>query len=348
MADIIQVHYDVLNEVQNRLQKQAEAVETINNSIKRQVNQLSQNWVGSAATSFFNEIQSEIYPAFNRLNHVLGETAIVTGQIATTFRQAEEQAAKLFRNPFEDMVVAPPQAKPDNGIIGWLSNTAREAGKAAHEAGKAAWNFIEDHRDDIAVMGGVLVAAGVVGLTGGTIIPILAGAGAAAALTMAINGASAKYPWHDGVLKNTAQAALESALMLVGVSEFKKVGMLNKLTGINTLLSIPGDHDFLPKPIKDINDGLGIFLASGQLHKAFGSKVKSINQAIEISKGISDLAANNLIKDKFPSLQKQIEGTNMGLSILSRDSKSIMSSVNTFFFGNQVQPMHAGGGGGGW
>jgi WXG100 family type VII secretion target len=58
----------------------------------------SGGWIGRAADAFFDEMNSEVLPATDRLQKVLDQASQVTKQIVQTVRQAEDEASSLFRS----------------------------------------------------------------------------------------------------------------------------------------------------------------------------------------------------------------------------------------------------------
>ena len=121
-------------------------------------------------------------------------------------------------------------------MIGWIGGAIG-----------TAWDFVEDHRDEIA-LGGAVIAAGIVTLaTGGLVAPIIAGAVAAGGLTFGINwggeflrehsiiSSAPRYSLLDGVLSNTIGGAIVgfgvgsvgSAIANLGIAKTATAGFWN-------------------------------------------------------------------------------------------------------------------------
>ena len=57
----------------------------------------SGDWVGRGATAFYNEMDSQVLPALQRLVSALQQAQQVTVQISVIMQQVENEVAALFR-----------------------------------------------------------------------------------------------------------------------------------------------------------------------------------------------------------------------------------------------------------
>lgn len=97
--DEIKVAYDKLDDVANRFNSQAEAIQSMLQLIQNSFSPLEGGgWMGQGAEAFISEMNSEIFPACQRLIEVLNEGNASTKAIADRFQQSEDEAANLFRN----------------------------------------------------------------------------------------------------------------------------------------------------------------------------------------------------------------------------------------------------------
>lgn len=97
-ADVVQVEYDQLERLAQRFGQQAEAAAALTGQVRQRADVLEQGgWRGDAADSFSAELRGNLFPALGRLEAVLGEADAATRTIAATLRQAEDEAAALFR-----------------------------------------------------------------------------------------------------------------------------------------------------------------------------------------------------------------------------------------------------------
>ncbi|MEW5987855.1 MAG: WXG100 family type VII secretion target [Chloroflexota bacterium] len=96
---IIQAHYEELEDVARLLAEQAGRTQRTRQNILAPYQDLQGgSWVGTAADTFFNEMEDEIWPAVGRLTAALAEASTVTMQIIRILQEAEEEAAGPFRS----------------------------------------------------------------------------------------------------------------------------------------------------------------------------------------------------------------------------------------------------------
>ncbi|WP_110514689.1 WXG100 family type VII secretion target [Herpetosiphon llansteffanensis] len=108
-APLVEVQYDVLAQVAQRFQKQAQAVQTMHQSLKQTLATLQNGaWQGQAAQAFFKEFETEIAPTLQRLIQVFETQQSVTIEIGKLFKTHEEEAARLFHHS-QDGVLASKQ-----------------------------------------------------------------------------------------------------------------------------------------------------------------------------------------------------------------------------------------------
>lgn len=98
MAEKIEANYEQLNQIAKNFTQEADAIEQMLGEINACVDSLeSGGWIGRGANSFYAEMHDEVLPAVQRLREALEEAARTTGEIAKTFREAEETASAKFR-----------------------------------------------------------------------------------------------------------------------------------------------------------------------------------------------------------------------------------------------------------
>jgi WXG100 family type VII secretion target len=96
-AETIQSQYDHLQSVAQRFIKRAEAIQQMQSKMASQTQRLAGTWEGKAATSFLQEMRTDIFPALQRLSKALQQGGTTTTKIAQIMREAEEEAARLFQ-----------------------------------------------------------------------------------------------------------------------------------------------------------------------------------------------------------------------------------------------------------
>jgi WXG100 family type VII secretion target len=99
MTDEIRADYDQLEQVASRLANQSQVVQQLMQKVRGSMSPLEDGgWIGRGSDAFFQEMNSEVLPATDRLHKVLQEASQVTKQIVQTVRQAEDEASALFRS----------------------------------------------------------------------------------------------------------------------------------------------------------------------------------------------------------------------------------------------------------
>lgn len=96
-TEIIKIDYESITNVSIRLANLCDTVAQLKSLLQNQSQQLQTTWEGSAAVRFFQEMETDIFPTFDRLSQVLNTSSSVSSQIAKTFREAEQAAARLFQ-----------------------------------------------------------------------------------------------------------------------------------------------------------------------------------------------------------------------------------------------------------
>jgi WXG100 family type VII secretion target len=98
MSDEIRADYDQLESVAARLAHQSEAIQSMQQKIRGSMSKLENGgWIGRGSDAFFNEMNSVVLPAGQRLQNALQQASQDTKTIVQTIKQAEEEAAGPFR-----------------------------------------------------------------------------------------------------------------------------------------------------------------------------------------------------------------------------------------------------------
>jgi WXG100 family type VII secretion target len=99
MTEVIRVDYEALQQVAEKFGQQAEAIVAMLTAVRGSMNPLEGGgWIGKGSDAFFNEMNSDILPAVQRLAEALGEANQVTNKIVSFMQQADEEASASFRN----------------------------------------------------------------------------------------------------------------------------------------------------------------------------------------------------------------------------------------------------------
>lgn len=96
-ADVVQGNYEQLQQVATRFQRQSEQIGMMEAQLRRGMQKLEQSWEGRGSQAFQREMGSLTIPGIVRLKNALNQANSITAKIANTLKQAEEEAAKLFK-----------------------------------------------------------------------------------------------------------------------------------------------------------------------------------------------------------------------------------------------------------
>lgn len=97
MTDVTQAQYDTLQTIAQRFGSQVEAINGLTSALQQGYQPLLDgDWEGRGVTAFRHEMDGELFPAVQRLNHALQEGQSVMLAISQILQQAEREAAGLF------------------------------------------------------------------------------------------------------------------------------------------------------------------------------------------------------------------------------------------------------------
>ncbi|HLZ30978.1 MAG TPA: WXG100 family type VII secretion target [Chloroflexota bacterium] len=98
MADEIRAHYDELDQVSTQFSNLSQVVQDMEQKVKASYGKLrDKGWIGMGADAFFNEMESLIFPATDRLHQAMDEASQTTKKISQSVKQAETEASNLFK-----------------------------------------------------------------------------------------------------------------------------------------------------------------------------------------------------------------------------------------------------------
>lgn len=93
MADNIQVNYEGLKSISNKFASNLEDIKQVRQQIQQQVDVLnSGKFIGVGADRFYNEMNSILFPALDRLQQALDTASQRIDEISKTFESAEVEA----------------------------------------------------------------------------------------------------------------------------------------------------------------------------------------------------------------------------------------------------------------
>jgi WXG100 family type VII secretion target len=96
-AAVVQSNYDQLSAISQRFNRQVEVCAGVRQRVQQALAPLQQGgWEGRGAAAFFSEMDQEILPTIQRLEHALNEGRLVVDEIVAIFQAAEAEASQLF------------------------------------------------------------------------------------------------------------------------------------------------------------------------------------------------------------------------------------------------------------
>ncbi|HLF03072.1 MAG TPA: WXG100 family type VII secretion target [Anaerolineales bacterium] len=96
-APCVRSDHDQLKQIQSTFSKKADDINQMNQNIKSCLQTLEGgDWIGKGATAFFQEMNSSIMPALQKLQRALGEASRVTQQISQVMQDAENETSNVF------------------------------------------------------------------------------------------------------------------------------------------------------------------------------------------------------------------------------------------------------------
>jgi WXG100 family type VII secretion target len=89
--------YDQLKQIAQTFSQQADTVDATITDLKGKLDTLQGgDWIGEGANQFYQEMESQVLPHFNKLKEAMTEAASVTGKISNEIQQLEEKTSKTF------------------------------------------------------------------------------------------------------------------------------------------------------------------------------------------------------------------------------------------------------------
>jgi WXG100 family type VII secretion target len=97
MASQVQVNYDDMRNIIQRMKSEQAEVLNLLKATKAQVDYIHGNqWIGRGSEKFFSEMEQRYLPALQRLANALGTAAEKAQKVVDTIRQADEGTKPFF------------------------------------------------------------------------------------------------------------------------------------------------------------------------------------------------------------------------------------------------------------
>ncbi|WP_129629713.1 WXG100 family type VII secretion target [Candidatus Oscillochloris fontis] len=96
-SDEIKVEYDQLDQIRSRFSNQVQAIEEMLREIRTAFEPLSNGgWLGRGANAFFDEMNSEVLPACQKLYNAMNEASQVTNEVSNIMKRGEQEAQSMI------------------------------------------------------------------------------------------------------------------------------------------------------------------------------------------------------------------------------------------------------------
>lgn len=100
-AEVIQSKYEELATIARRFEQQAQATRALQQQVQRRAGALRNGgWVGRGSAAFWGEMEQKVFPGIQRLLEALTTAQQTTLDVAQILREAEEEAASVFRGDY--------------------------------------------------------------------------------------------------------------------------------------------------------------------------------------------------------------------------------------------------------
>lgn len=96
MAEQTSLNYTELKKIAKTFDDESDALTELLGKTRQMVHELKDDWIGEGGEHFFDEMETEILPAMERLNQALSFTADTVRKITKTFDDAEFETVEFF------------------------------------------------------------------------------------------------------------------------------------------------------------------------------------------------------------------------------------------------------------
>lgn len=93
-----QLNYEEMTSIAKKFKDNGEDVVRLHSETRQRVRDLHKEWIGEAAEKFFEEMETELLPALQRLSLALFQTQDVSNEIMKIIQGADEETAGYFKD----------------------------------------------------------------------------------------------------------------------------------------------------------------------------------------------------------------------------------------------------------
>ena len=96
--NFFQLNYDELASIAKKFKDEGEDIAQLHSTTRQRVRDLHKEWIGDAADKFFDEMETELLPAVQRLAQALFLSQDMTNDIMKIIQDADEETVGYFKN----------------------------------------------------------------------------------------------------------------------------------------------------------------------------------------------------------------------------------------------------------
>ncbi len=93
-----QLNYDEMTAIAKKFKDEGEDIARLHATTRQKVRDLFKDWVGEGADKFFDEMETKLLPAVQRLSQALFHSQDATNEIMKIIQSADEETVGFFRN----------------------------------------------------------------------------------------------------------------------------------------------------------------------------------------------------------------------------------------------------------
>jgi WXG100 family type VII secretion target len=95
---LFQLNYDVLEPIAKSFKDEGEDMVQLHSSTRQRVQSIRKEWIGEAAEKFFEEMETDLLPALQRLAQALFCSQDIASEIMKIIQEADNESAAYFTN----------------------------------------------------------------------------------------------------------------------------------------------------------------------------------------------------------------------------------------------------------
>ena len=126
MAEKTIVNYEQMQAFVKKFESEGEALAQWTGKLRQAVHHLQSEWIGAGSESFFDEMETLVLPAMQRLSEAILFTANTTTGINKIYHQAEDEGSRLFGDNLGDVQLGATDF--GTGQFGDLGNSGAASG----------------------------------------------------------------------------------------------------------------------------------------------------------------------------------------------------------------------------